>query len=210
MTEDINKYNILRKGEIIYYNDKYRYLDQIDGKTLISGNDMARYLRKRYDISPQEYYNLVMYGDINNSPKCLYCDNPREFIKISQGYKSRCKICLDKSHIHKKKPKSKLALEGKHNFQTQSKESRTRAHINSSRNTFINRAKLRNINVAYMYCGLLDSNNFKIGITFVNISRRSKLLKLVSGHKVKVGTPEYISNLELELKYKFLDKCSYK
>lgn len=215
--EGITVYN---PGTIIFDKESYKYLDQIDGKTLVSGNYISVYLMKTYGLTAQEYYNLVMYGGVNNTPVCYKCGKPREFIKISHGYKVRCKECLDKCHqpkpekvydvgtkAHKESIASKKrAKEGTHNFQNQSKESRLLAQINSSKNTFINRAKLRGITTAYMYIGWMPYGSIKVGITFVGLARRARSLRLRSVHLLDKGTPEYIAGLEHSLKLRFMNE----
>lgn len=216
MKENINKIKIHERGRILYSNN--RYLDQIDGVTYISSNYMSRYLINKYGITSQEYYNLIMYGNTSNTPKCFRCGKPREFIKISHGYKSRCHECLIKSHKrirkeYKEGTKSytisiiskKRVKDGSHNFINQPKIERINAQLSSGKETFINRAKLRGITEAFLYCGITQDNNIKIGITFVGIKRRAKVLKLKTVHLLMKGTPEFISNIEYSLKVKFLN-----
>ena len=210
MLEDIS---ICSKGSILKDEESGKYIDQIDGVTLLHGNSLRAYLRNKYKITPQEYYNLVMYGDINSCPKCFRCGRDCEFIKFSHGYKSRCHECSVKCHEHKvkeyevgtKRYKESIASKervkkGIHNFQIQSKESRVMAQLNSAKNTFIKLAESRKKTVAYMYIGLCYDYSIKIGITFVGINRRAKASKLKTVHLVRIGTPTDIANLEYELK----------
>ena len=215
MLEDIKIYN---KGSILKDKKSGKYIDQIDGVTLLHGNSLRAYLRDKYNITPQEYYNLVMYGDINSYPKCFRCGKNCEFIKFSHGYKSWCHECLIKCHEHKEEKeyevgtkcyKESLAAKDKvkkgiHNFQTQSKESRVMAQLNSARNTFISLARSRRRTIAYMYIGLCYNYDIKVGITFVGINRRAKASKLKTVHLIRTGTPTDIADLEYELKVYFL------
>lgn len=219
MIEDIRNLIIKPIGKIEY--NKGKYLDQIDNKTYISSNYMSRYLRRKYNITTQEYYNLIMYGNINNTPKCYLCGKPREFIKLSHGYKVRCHECVNLCHEEKikeykegsrsylsSKVSKKQIENGTHNFINQDPSIRRKAEINSGKNTFIKRAKIRGITKSYLYCGITRDKDIKIGITFVGINRRAKALKLLSVHLLTEGTPEYISDLEYGIKIKFLDEFS--
>ena len=217
---------IVNKGSIIRPTSQ-SYLDQINGKSIVSSKNIEKYLKDNYNLTLPEYYNLVNFGDKDLYPKCSNpdCHNKCSFIRLSVGYqKYCCKECYNKVtlQILNKKPWSekrrndrsiltksiqdKKVLEGTHNFLNQSNDHKINAQLESSKSTFINRVKLRNINKAYFYIGLIDKNNFKIGITFVGVYERGYHLRLISCHKLIEDTPEYIANLEYSIKKKFLDK----
>lgn len=214
-----NGKNIISQGKVIFDRVNKRYLDQIDGITWLHSNSLRSYLRDKYSLNPQEYYNLIMYGNISSCPKCFRCGEDCEFIKFSHGYKSRCPSCSIECHNHKDKvyekgtksykesEASKIRVKnGTHNFQTQSRESRLLAQLNSAKNTFISLAKSRNKMKAFMYIGLYPDNSIKIGITMVSIYRRSKASGLKSVHLVLADTPENVADLEFKLKMNFMDK----
>ena len=216
---------IVNKGSIIRPTSQ-SYLDQINGKSIVSSKNIEKYLKDNYNLTLPEYYNLVNFGDKNLYPKCLNpeCNNNCSFIRLSVGYqKYCCKECYNKVtlQILNRKPWSekrrmdrsiltksiqdKKVLDGTHNFLNQSDTHKINAQLESAKNTFINRARLRNINKAYFYIGLINKDNFKIGITFVGVHERASYLKLISFHKLIEDTPEYVANLEYDIKKKFLD-----
>lgn len=76
------------------------YLDQIrDDIKWISRSFIEGYLSREYDLTPQQYYNLVVYGDISFKPRCKYCSNSARWWRISNGYYLTCSSeCKSKSH----------------------------------------------------------------------------------------------------------------
>lgn len=88
------------KGKLIskpYGPHSVLYLDQLSDMDdiWINSGVFNSYLRKTYGINSREYYNIVVYGDINFSPRCK-CGNDKKFISLSRGYGSTCgnKECL--------------------------------------------------------------------------------------------------------------------
>lgn len=80
-------------GQIITKN---RFiLDQLcesDGVWVWSGKGhFTSYIKKEYNLTPKEYYNIVVFNDINYRKICPVCKlNEVEFIKISKGYRDFC------------------------------------------------------------------------------------------------------------------------
>lgn len=98
----IKRYN----GKLIsrpYKGHSIQYLDQLsdsDNIWVCSGV-FNRYLKKTYDLTCKEYYNLVMYGESSISSKCSNpnCSNSASFISLSRGYHKTCGCNECKSHL---------------------------------------------------------------------------------------------------------------
>lgn len=89
--------NVLHKGKIITKGtgQDVSYLDQLcfSKEVYINFRKMKQYLRKTYNMSTIEYYNLVMFGDKKYVPLCPICNKPRRFNhknSISKGYIDTC------------------------------------------------------------------------------------------------------------------------
>lgn len=89
--------NILHKGKIVTkgVGRDVSYLDQLCFSTEVYVNfrKMKEYLRKTYNMSTIEYYNLVMFSDKNYVPLCPICNKPRKFNhknSLSKGYLDTC------------------------------------------------------------------------------------------------------------------------
>jgi len=71
--------------DIIKIN-RSRILDQIsnDGSTLsiTPRSYFIKALKEKHGLNDQEYYNLIVYGDKNNTPKCLNCNNLLPFLSM--------------------------------------------------------------------------------------------------------------------------------
>lgn len=70
------------------------YLDQLyDKEYWVSKNKFPKYLLEWYNLTPQEYYDIVVYDNVQ--PKCLCgCGLSSKFISLSKGYQD----FHDKSH----------------------------------------------------------------------------------------------------------------
>jgi len=125
------KYKVYHNpGELIRElrsSGSYYYLDQLDpGETWVgASNFTGNYLRKYYNLTSQQYYNIVMYGDINIKLKCPWCDKERSFGKIGHGYNITCG-----SPSCNSKQSNKTRVEsGTHNFLTENGGSETMSMI---------------------------------------------------------------------------------
>lgn len=90
-------------GKLVYRGSGTRteYLDQLkEEDAWISRAFMSRYLKRTYGLSIQEYYNLVVYGSKEATPKCPYCGNNKAFYKLIYGYYYTCSShdCIRKKH----------------------------------------------------------------------------------------------------------------
>lgn len=207
------------------------YLDQIDGETIVSSKRIKEYLYNKYRLTEEEYYNLVMYGSINNYPSCQNprCNNHPRFIRLSIGYqKYCCDSCKNSSILtdivnkipwsnERRNEKSRLTrniqldkIEKKdHNFLHQSDDHKFNAQLESAKFTFIKRASIRGINKGYLYYGLVDKDNFKIGVTFVSPYSRYKSQKLKTIHTLLTSSIHEVAEIEYRIKLKFKEYSTY-
>lgn len=50
----------------------------------------SKYLKSTYDLTLQEYYNIVVFGDINYQPICRVCGENLYFYNLTKGYQEFC------------------------------------------------------------------------------------------------------------------------
>lgn len=92
------EYKIYNKGTI-EYEDGY-YFDQLSGLEIIVGDytgwihksQFRRYLLDTYNLSMQEYYNIVMGFPKDYQPNCAFedCSEKVKFISPYKGYNKTC------------------------------------------------------------------------------------------------------------------------
>lgn len=91
-------YTVYNPGEILRSSNG-KVIDQLrDGSTIIQTRNIFQYIRKNYDLSPEEYTVLVMFrGNWNLIPKCeCGCGSPVKIRGI--GYFSKC---VSQSHANR-------------------------------------------------------------------------------------------------------------
>lgn len=91
-------YTVYNPGEILRSSNG-KVIDQLrDGSTIIQIRNIFQYIRKNYDLSPEEYTVLVMFrGNWNLIPKCeCGCGSPVKIRGI--GYFSKC---VSQSHANR-------------------------------------------------------------------------------------------------------------
>ena len=49
-----------------------------------------KHVKETYGLTAQQYYNIIVYDDINYVGKCKTCGKETEFIKLSKGYRDYC------------------------------------------------------------------------------------------------------------------------
>lgn len=78
--------------------NKIYYLDQLCPELVWKYySSFSEYIRRKYGLNQQEYYNLVVYGDKDKSPICPICGiRPIKFKNINLGY-SYYHNCGDKN-----------------------------------------------------------------------------------------------------------------
>lgn len=96
----IMEYKVYNPGSIIY-SEGY-YFDQLCGSepnyesydNWIFKSYIGPYLKDKYNLTPQQYYNIVVKGDINYINKCGYCEcnNETRFLTLLRGYNIGCCI----------------------------------------------------------------------------------------------------------------------
>lgn len=154
---------IYKPGELVY-EDGF-YFDQLSGTEKdyynwdywFHANQAIKYLKNKYGITTKQYYNIVMYGDINYQATCEKCGGPVEFYKLSRGYSQYCCASCSSSDIMSNLNKQWWA--GK----------RDNPYINSieqfawiERSTLLNRDLESGIRFRYFYI-VFWNDRFKIG-----------------------------------------------
>lgn len=70
------------------------YRDQLSSTEIwVSSTKFSKYLKSKYEITVQEYYNLVVFNDINHKEFCQNnCGREVRFISLSRGYGKYCSL----------------------------------------------------------------------------------------------------------------------
>jgi hypothetical protein len=94
---------VLKPGSILSVGSGYnkKYIDQLSTDRLeIHYVSMKSYLKSKYKISLQDYYNIVKYNNINHTIKCKNpeCTKSTKFINLSKGYTEYCCRSCQCSH----------------------------------------------------------------------------------------------------------------
>ena len=189
-----------------------KYLDQLTEKlTWISRSFMARYLSRNYDLSIQEYYNLVVFDDKDFTPKCI-CGRHRKFWRLINGYYTTCaqNDCI--SILHSKSNHERWdsmseneRLEFSSKLGYASKEG-LRIMCQGCYSRFI--ALGNESDICEFYIASTFDGQFKFGISEDSLSRKSKM----SYKKVKVikcDTRVNIAKLEYDIKIKLNSPKEY-
>jgi hypothetical protein len=80
---------IIRRKSVI--PNTFDYLDQLkEEETWIGSNKMPKYLRVNYNLTREQYYNLIVYGDKDKIHYCPICGNKLKFIALWKPYNSSC------------------------------------------------------------------------------------------------------------------------
>lgn len=210
-------YKVINPGNIMII-DKVLY-DQLDENLpVIPRKIIGYYIRKKYNLSQKEYYNIVVYGDGSLIKRCSLpgCDNLVSFRGLTKGfYDNTC--C--KSHAQ-----SLSALNGTHQFIKEfgsmsnsakiitEKRVKEGSHqfqdfINRARNhrsVFLNKGLESDMCILYITESDSDPDIIKIGITS-NIDNR-KSMNMISGFKyintdiIVKDTRVKIADLEMSIK----------
>lgn len=77
-------------------NDELVCREEYDTPELGSPDNRKNYYRKYNFGSPERYYKIK--NNIKETPKCSFCENPRRFLDIREGYRKTCgsRECLEK------------------------------------------------------------------------------------------------------------------
>lgn len=208
---------ILREGS-------YYYVDQLkEDRTLIWNGYIEGYLNNTYGITSQQYYNLIVNGDINSPNRCPICQNPTNYIgRLSRGYHETCSpSCRSSLQIQRmrdegiepmssenflaarKKAQEDLWNSNSHPFQT------VEVHAKSRRTLFSSQGSPSDI--CYLYWTKTDDKNlFKIGIT-ADISIRSEFMRgwYTKINPITSNLREAIAELEYKVKIHFDTRSEY-
>lgn len=214
-------YNIYGYGKYIhpdYDTQSNWYFDQLSGVGVYE-RGFKSYLKDTYNLTEQEYYNLVVFGDKDYETLCRYCGKPTTFLNFRYGYHAYCNTSHQALH--------QRSL-GVHPFQNDDLISQNREKlINGTHNMnslkviskrckseFVNRCNKFNHTLAQLYLATYkdSSDVFKVGIT-----TRTTLDRMNNGkcrnkgtyksiHLIKEGSPELISSMEMDIKLKYSEK----
>lgn len=227
---EINELKCNRYCGSIYINvnstiDQLLSLDE--EPALICTRMMKAYVLKRYKLSITEYYNIVVFNDVNHKQNCRHekCNNTIYHIqKLSYGYKQYCNECIDsKSWIQDNG--SKCMTKGNKNPANIQKylenisddERNRRKNLANSNNTnstiqakqfksiWLKKARSRNYENGYLYIVKLN-HQFKIGISFYSIGHLKTRLyraKCIGSNLIYSSDIETIADLECYIKSNF-------
>jgi hypothetical protein len=95
--------------------DKVKYICQIEGdhSTKLRKSSFIKMLREKYDLSEDEYYNIVVHGDINYINPCKQCGGPtRRYGGLLSRYREFCSISCTATNTN-----LRTAAEGTNPFQ---------------------------------------------------------------------------------------------
>lgn len=90
------------------------YKDQLsDEEHWFLSSQATRYLRKKYNLSCQEYYNLICYGNKDYVNRCIRCGKPTKWKSLSRGWDDYCSMscaCADSCEAQHCNPNSPLKI----------------------------------------------------------------------------------------------------
>lgn len=207
------------------------YLDQLnfDKDIWLGPNEIIKYLKTNYNLTTEEYYNLVVYGEKSHEYTCPICKKPiTKFLGLCRGYHETCSIECSGKMTYKKivesgrisymetpefREKSKNAVKnlfktGEHPFQQVEK------HARSRKTDFIKKASSLNRTEAILYWAELDNNTelFKIGISTDLTGNYYDVKKCHHYKSVNIiiqDTIEKIADIEYKIKIHFNQKVEY-
>lgn len=221
------------KGELhILKNPRHKLdqinIDTIDKHKIIHATYFARYLKKTYDISLSEYFNIVVHDEIDKSHFCVICNEKLSFVSLNRGFNRVCYREACRRKLQRKNPEfveimknaNSKFLTNLHKNKDFAKEHNIRctqmmtdlhkdsSHLpNATKRGWLAYCRNRQIDNAY-FCiiQLTDSSKFKIGITInfqnrwsLNISKKNIIV--IDLHESSI---ENVAELEYQLKIKFI------
>lgn len=202
--------DIIKKGEGM----SLKYLDQLSNEEIwVSRSYIKRYLRKTYNLSEQEYYNIVVFGDKDYIPKCKFCGRDRKFWRLRDGYYSTCaseECRAMRSSEYNKYRWDTLKGEERNEF-------KSKLGFGSPRTGLLCRAKAEYFRLAnnldpsltyHLYIAVSKDNRYKFGLSS-NLDGRKHRMKYKSIKSLITGTLEYISKLEYLIKINMPSHSEY-
>ena len=217
-------------GKILF---KYGYyLDQLrDDNKRIKDTHFQRYLKSIYDITIDEYYNIVMFNDINYIKKCANptCNSIIKVYKLSYGAnKCCCKGCASKLtmiglhqkygehmvhnmiHLHDdpeyRKLKSKIFSDVMKKVHANDHESHVKIVNAGNMQRAITKHKY--YQSMYFYLAISSDNKIKIGVSG-QINRRCSQMNYKTIHTIFNTDVETAFKIEEEIKTTMLTTGEY-
>lgn len=86
----------------IDYRGNGIYRDQLDSSKeyLYHVLTFRKILREKYNLTPKEYHNIIVYGDKNYFSKCIHCGKETKFKSIYKGWDDYCsKSCVTSKRL---------------------------------------------------------------------------------------------------------------
>lgn len=205
-------YNIYNPGSILKVNNT-RYYDQLDYPNTFGARTKYEYLKNKYNLSWQEYVNLIYYEDKDFIPRCPICGEPTRFYQVLRTngtyYNEACsKSCMVKLMI---KRGTHASILGNHRLSGYAPYNRISLEYSCQYNRSI---KLGH-KVLQFYYVIEDSNWIKFGIT-MNTNKRKIHAADITWMKdkelvvLKEGPFDKICKLEYDCKFKFTTEDIYK
>lgn len=219
---------LIKRGE----GNSMQFKDQLSDKNIwVYCKHFSRYLRSTYNLSQQEYYSLIVFGDKDYFPKCKTsdCNNSVEFYRLSSGFREYCcHECMMKdkwsdptSGMNSSERSKLISLNNsmkwkdpnsKYNSEEYRQFLRSPYHqFKCSRGILLYKVNKLNIKTGILYL-VYDHSDIKIGVTFYDVDPRiySFLGSSQSyGYYIVEGPSIDIINCEYNLKMKFSENLKY-
>ena len=217
----------LNPGEILRnYDWGYKcIINQLEDHitTPIRSTDFSKYLLNDYALLPQEYYNLIIFGDINYIPKCPYCGTPLRFQSLQRGYRKECDSdeCKRLGFSDRAKTMwSGFDMDTRDHIITKLHESglTLESQLNAAYNKFMNAGN--EDDECYFYLAIYQEDKdyyIKLGVS-QNVEVRKNYMKyntihiIVTSNRYIIANIEYYVKLELKVfnEYLIYTKSNFK
>lgn len=196
-----------------------KYLDQLsDDDIWIGAYRIRKYLMDKYGLSPKDYYNLVVYGDINHIEYCSVCGKPTAFDRLSAGYRTSCsRGCSavlggnaiapamrdpnSKCKLACKEKLKELFSDGTHPFTS------VEVHARSRMTDFINKGDPDK--ESWFYVAISNDDRIKFGITDDPVAYNANKCIYQKIHPLIKGTRKSVAYLEYSYKVHFNSRIEY-
>lgn len=211
-------YNIFGYGKYVHpdFNKLPNwYIDQIKGIGVYE-RGFKKYLLSEYNLSEEDYYNIITSGNKENNHKCTYCGKESKFISPNKGYLKYCNTRCQSNH---QADLNSHPFQNKELIEYNRERLLNRSHpmlnkestILKSKNSFISRCMKFNHSSANIYLAVYknDKRVFKIGITTDEVRTRLSNSKcrnfgeILSIHLLRSGDPITIAELESIIKLNY-------
>lgn len=203
-------------GKVIHKGSgqSLKYLDQLSDEIIwINCQSFPRYLWNNYNINPEEYYNLVKYGNKNFRECCEYCFKPKNNWtgKLFRGYTGRfcCHSCARSYHISHPEEYPSVAKQVEY-FNKQGIQNPgwnlPWSNTKKARSQFLSHGTYNDTCIFYLAINL--DGKLKLGITSDDLATRLRHQYMnndeyITIHEIYKSTRIRIANLEALIKYQF-------